>query len=131
MVLICFIATTVARYVFVRFLTSITDITPEEFISQSPDEQSKYYQFKKLLSQIISVHLENVHIFSVLNSPSQTQGTDVWFAVYGPPYYKAEKLNGNVAASRGWVSICTTYETAASSHCVCSDSIHFLMNVYA
>ncbi|KAK2527877.1 neural-cadherin [Columba guinea] len=81
----------------------IKGITPEEFISQSSEKQSKYYQLKKLLSQIISVQLENVHIFSVLNSPSQTQGTDVWFAVYGPPYYKAEKLNGNVAASRGWL----------------------------
>lgn len=128
--LLSFIATTVARYVFVRFLTCITGITPEEFISQSSEKQSKYYQLKKLLSQIISVQLENVHIFSVLNSPSQTQGTDVWFAVYGPPYYKAEKLNGNVAASRGWVSICTTYETTASSHCVCPDNIHCLVNVY-
>ncbi|XP_010172162.2 neural-cadherin [Antrostomus carolinensis] len=81
----------------------IKDITPEEFISQSPEKQSKYYQMKKLLSEIISVQLENVHIFSVLNSASQTQGVDVWFAVYGPPYYKAEKLNGNVAASRAWL----------------------------
>uniref|UniRef100_A0A663N2N9 Neural-cadherin-like n=2 Tax=Athene cunicularia TaxID=194338 RepID=A0A663N2N9_ATHCN len=81
----------------------IKDITPEEFISQSPENQSKYYQMKKLLSEIISVQLENVHIFSVLNSPNQTRGIDVWFAVYGPPYYKAEKLNGNVAASRAWL----------------------------
>ncbi|XP_042642142.1 neural-cadherin-like isoform X2 [Tyto alba] len=81
----------------------IKDITPEEFISQFPEKQSKYYQMKKLLSEIISVQLENVHIFSVLNSPSQTRGVDVWFAVYGPPYYKAEKLNGNVAASRAWL----------------------------
>ncbi|KAJ7403125.1 hypothetical protein BTVI_80547 [Pitangus sulphuratus] len=80
----------------------IKGMTPEEFISQSPEKQSKYYQMKKLLSEIISVQLENVHIFSVLNSPSPNQGIDVWFAVYGPPYYKAEKLNGNVAASRAW-----------------------------
>lgn len=83
---------------------------------------------KKLLAEIISVQLENVHIFSVLNSPSQTPGIDVWFAVYGPPYYKAEKLNGNVAASRVWVSIVTTYETTAPSHCVYSDNIHCLMH---
>ncbi|KFQ07158.1 Neural-cadherin, partial [Leptosomus discolor] len=78
----------------------IKGITPEEFIYQSPEKQSKYYQMKKLLSEIESVQPENVHIFSVLNSSSQTRGVDVWFAVYGPPYYKAEKLNGNVAASR-------------------------------
>uniref|UniRef100_A0A8C9MJX2 CADN protein n=1 Tax=Serinus canaria TaxID=9135 RepID=A0A8C9MJX2_SERCA len=81
----------------------IKGITPEEFISQSPEKQSKYYQMKKLLSEIISVQLENVHIFSVLNSPSPSRGVDVWFAVYGPPYFKAEKLNGNVAASRAWL----------------------------
>lgn len=130
MVVLSFIATAVARYVFVSFLTSITDITPEEFISQSPEKQSKYYQMKKLLSEIIPVQLENVHIFSVLKSPSQTQGVDVWFAVYGPPYYKAEKLNGNVAASRAWVSTHTTYETTASSLCVYSDNIHCLVNAH-
>ncbi|NXQ88043.1 CADN protein, partial [Nyctibius grandis] len=81
----------------------IKGITPEEFISQSPEKQSKYYQMKKLLSEIVLVQLENVHIFSVLNSPSETQGVDVWFSVYGPPYYKAEKLNGNVATSRVWL----------------------------
>ncbi|XP_071594073.1 neural-cadherin-like isoform X2 [Heliangelus exortis] len=81
----------------------IKDITPEEFISQSSENQSKYHQMKKLLSEIISVQLDNVHIFSVLNSPTQTRGVDVWFAVYGPFYYKAEKLNGNVAASRAWL----------------------------
>ncbi|XP_046766540.1 cHz-cadherin isoform X3 [Gallus gallus] len=80
----------------------IKDTTPEEFISQFPEKESKYNQLKKLLSEIISVQLENVHIFSVLKS-SQTRGVDVWFAVYGPPYYKAEKLNGNVAASRAWL----------------------------
>ncbi|RMC15145.1 hypothetical protein DUI87_07327 [Hirundo rustica rustica] len=80
----------------------IKGITPEEFISQSPERQSKYYQMKKILSEIISVQVENVHIFSVMKSPSQIRGVDIWFAVYGPPYYKAEKLNGNVAASRAW-----------------------------
>lgn len=130
MVVLSFIAIAVARYVFVRFLTSITDITPEEFISQPLEKQSKYYQMKKLLSEIISVQLENVHIFSVLKSPSQTRGVDVWFAVYGPPYYKAEKLNGNVAASRAWVSTHTTYETTASSLCVYSDNIHCLVNAH-
>lgn len=121
----------VARYMFVRFLTSITDVTPEEFISQSPEKQSKYYQMKKLLSEIISVQLENIHIFSVLNSPSHTQGVDVWFAVYGPPYYKAEKLNGNVAASRAWVSTHTTYKTTSSSHFLNSDNIHCLVSACA
>ncbi|NWT65859.1 CADN protein, partial [Prunella himalayana] len=109
----------------------IKGITPEEFISQSSEKQSKYYQMKKLLSEIISVQQDNVHIFSVLNSPSPIRGVDVWFAVYGPPYYKAEKLNGNVAASRAWlesildinitqtgIDECLTADCTHSSGCI-------------
>ncbi|XP_044280259.1 neural-cadherin-like [Varanus komodoensis] len=78
----------------------IRDITAEDFIYQSSESESKYSQMKKLFSEIIPAQLENVHIFSVLNSPGDTQGTDVWFAIHGSPYYKAEKLNGNVAVSK-------------------------------
>ncbi|XP_053251573.1 neural-cadherin-like isoform X2 [Podarcis raffonei] len=78
----------------------IRDITAEDFIYQSSESESKYNQMKKLFSEIIPAQLENVHIFSVLNSPGKTQGVDVWFAIHGSPYYKAEKLNGNVAVSK-------------------------------
>lgn len=81
-----------------------TDITAEDFIYQSSESESKYNQMKKLFSEIIPAQLENVHIFSVLNSPGKTQGVDVWFAIHGSPYYKAEKLNGNVAVSKARVS---------------------------
>ncbi|NWX92829.1 CADN protein, partial [Nothoprocta pentlandii] len=97
----------------------IKDITPEEFISQLPEKDSKYHRMKKLIAEIVSAQLENVHIFSVLKSPNQTRGIDVWFAVYGPPYYKAEKLNGNVAVSRAQVSGFNLCETTSSSYCVC------------
>ncbi|KAF4798042.1 hypothetical protein TURU_066602 [Turdus rufiventris] len=104
----------------------IKGITPEEFISQSPEKQSKYYQMKKLLSEILSVQLENVHIFSVLNSPSPIRGVDVWFAVYGPPYYKAEKLNGNVAASRAWLEsiLGINITQTGIDECVTADCTH-------
>ncbi|KAJ7337971.1 hypothetical protein JRQ81_010497 [Phrynocephalus forsythii] len=78
----------------------IRGITAEDFIYQSSESESKYNQMKKLFSEIVPAQLENVHIFSVLNSPRETQGVDVWFAVHGSPYYKAEKLNGNVAVSK-------------------------------
>ncbi|XP_074841792.1 neural-cadherin-like [Carettochelys insculpta] len=78
----------------------IKDITAEGFISRSSERESKYNQMKKLLSEIIPAQLENVHIFSVMTIPGQTQGIDVWFTVSGQPYYKAEKLNGNVAMSK-------------------------------
>uniref|UniRef100_A0A8C4VM31 Neural-cadherin n=1 Tax=Gopherus evgoodei TaxID=1825980 RepID=A0A8C4VM31_9SAUR len=83
----------------------INDITAEDFISQSSERESKYNQMKKLLSEIIPAQLENVHIFSVLNTPGQTRVVDVWFTVSGPPYYKAEKLNGNVAVSKARLEI--------------------------
>uniref|UniRef100_A0A8C3FEP6 Neural-cadherin n=1 Tax=Chrysemys picta bellii TaxID=8478 RepID=A0A8C3FEP6_CHRPI len=83
----------------------INDITAEDFISQSSERESKYNQMKKLLSEIIPAQLENVHIFSVLNVPGQTRGVDVWFTVSGPPYYKAEKLNGNMAVSKARLEI--------------------------
>lgn len=85
------------------FKLFVTDITAEDFISQSSERESKYNQMKKLLSEIIPAQLENIHIFSVLNNPGQTRGVDVWFTVSGPPYYKAEKLNGNVAVSKARV----------------------------
>ncbi|XP_006274014.3 neural-cadherin [Alligator mississippiensis] len=75
----------------------IQGITAEDFISQYSGTESKYNQMKKFLSEIIPAQLENIHIFSVLNVPGQTQGVDVWFAFCGPSYYKAEKLNGYVA----------------------------------
>ncbi|XP_053101938.1 neural-cadherin-like [Hemicordylus capensis] len=78
----------------------IRDITAEDFIYQSSESESKYNQMKKLFSEIVPAQLENVHIFSVLNSPGEMQGVDVWFAVHGSPYYRAEKLNGNVAVSK-------------------------------
>ncbi|NXU52532.1 CADN protein, partial [Turnix velox] len=104
----------------------IKDITPEEFISQSSEKQSKYYQMKKLLSEIISAQVENVHIFSVQNSPGQTRGVDVWFVVYGPPYYKAEMLNGNVAASRSWLEniLDVTITQIGIDECVTANCTH-------
>ncbi|XP_054841872.1 neural-cadherin-like [Eublepharis macularius] len=78
----------------------IRGITAEDFIYQSPESESMYNQMKKMFSEIIPAQLENVHLFSVLNSPDEVRGVDVWFAVHGSSYYKAEKLNGNVAASK-------------------------------
>ncbi|KAJ6663946.1 hypothetical protein lerEdw1_008900 [Lerista edwardsae] len=78
----------------------IRGITAEEFIHQPSESESKYNQMKKLFSEVIPAQLENIYIFSVFNSPGEIQGIDVWFAVHGSPYYKAEKLNGNVAVSK-------------------------------
>ncbi|KAL8181909.1 UNVERIFIED_CONTAM: hypothetical protein K2H54_034219, partial [Gekko kuhli] len=78
----------------------VRGITAEDFVYQSSESESIYNQMKKIFSEIIPTQLENVHLFSVMNSPDETRGVDVWFAVHGSSYYKAEKLNGNVAAAK-------------------------------
>ncbi|XP_077207979.1 neural-cadherin-like isoform X2 [Paroedura picta] len=78
----------------------IRGITAEGFVYQSSDSESMYSQMKKIFSEIIPAKLENIQLFSVTNSPHEPQGVDVWFAAHGSSYYKAEKLNGNVAAAK-------------------------------
>ncbi|KAH0617555.1 hypothetical protein JD844_015936 [Phrynosoma platyrhinos] len=43
---------------------------------------------------------EAAHNAGSIRIKGETQGIDVWFAIHGSPYYKAEKLNGNVAVSK-------------------------------
>ncbi|KAM4688915.1 neural-cadherin-like [Discoglossus pictus] len=78
----------------------ITGATAEEFVGQSPDAVSKYDQMRTLLSEITHTELENIHMFSILNTPDVSGSTDVWFALTGRPDYQGEKLNGIMAASR-------------------------------
>uniref|UniRef100_F6UJH5 Uncharacterized protein n=1 Tax=Ornithorhynchus anatinus TaxID=9258 RepID=F6UJH5_ORNAN len=78
----------------------IPNLTAEDFIFQPPGQDSKYNQVKKVLSEIIPVQPENIDLFSVLDHQGQSQGIDIWFAAGGSSYYKAEKLNGNVAAAK-------------------------------
>ncbi|XP_029447582.1 LOW QUALITY PROTEIN: neural-cadherin-like [Rhinatrema bivittatum] len=89
----------------------LENITAEEFITRSPDKESKYDILKKLLSEVLPVQLESLHIFSVLDLQHPAQGIHVWFtAAHGSSYYKVEKLNGNVAAFK------RKLETALSLH---------------
>ncbi|MGH0141278.1 UNVERIFIED_CONTAM: hypothetical protein FKN15_078002, partial [Acipenser sinensis] len=76
----------------------ITNMTAEEFISAEAGKESKYSMLKRVLSEIIPAQLDNIHIFSVMNASQRLREVCVWFAAHGSPYYKAEKLNGNVAA---------------------------------
>ncbi|XP_041101476.1 neural-cadherin-like [Polyodon spathula] len=76
----------------------ITNMTAEEFISAEAGKESKYSMLKSVLSEIIPAKLDNIHIFSVMNASQRFREVSVWFAAHGSPYYKAEKLNGNVAA---------------------------------
>ncbi|CAH2285593.1 neural-cadherin-like [Pelobates cultripes] len=75
-------------------------ITAEEFLAQSLDDVSKFEQMRSLLSEVVQVELSSLYVFSVLNTAGLTGSTDIRFAVSGPPYYPAEKLNGMVASSK-------------------------------
>ncbi|MBN3295370.1 CADN protein, partial [Amia calva] len=76
----------------------ISNMTVEEFVSAPDGKETKYSRLRALLSEIIPTDLDNVHVFSVANSSLRPREVNVWFAAHGSPYYKAEKLNGNVAA---------------------------------
>ncbi|XP_072324160.1 neural-cadherin isoform X1 [Scyliorhinus torazame] len=83
----------------------LTDITAEEFISQSDAAESKYTKLRKVLAEIIPAPLDNIHIFSVTNTNGGVREVDVWYAAQGPPFYKTEKMNGNVAASKATLEV--------------------------
>eukprot|EP00062_Callorhinchus_milii_P003975 gi/632942725/ref/XP_007886565.1/ PREDICTED: neural-cadherin-like [Callorhinchus milii] len=78
----------------------LSDITAEEFISQSAGGESRYNRLRMFLAEIIPAQLEDVHIFSIVNVKDRTREVDIWFAAEEPPFYKAEKMNGNMEASR-------------------------------
>uniref|UniRef100_A0AAY4BAX3 Uncharacterized protein n=1 Tax=Denticeps clupeoides TaxID=299321 RepID=A0AAY4BAX3_9TELE len=73
----------------------------EEFFCAPAGQESRYTRFRRMLSEILQTELDNVHIFSVANSSQRgNRQLSLWFAAHGSPYYKAEKLNGNVATHK-------------------------------
>eukprot|EP00079_Xenopus_tropicalis_P026645 XP_012820458.1 PREDICTED: neural-cadherin-like [Xenopus tropicalis] len=78
----------------------ISGFTAEDFVLRPPDKISKYELMKYLLLEILQAELDNIHIFSVLNTPGLSGCMDIWFAVSGDTRHQAEKLNGIVASSR-------------------------------
>uniref|UniRef100_A0A3P9H2T4 Si:dkey-22o22.2 n=1 Tax=Oryzias latipes TaxID=8090 RepID=A0A3P9H2T4_ORYLA len=80
-------------------------LTVEEFFSSTGGvEESRFFRLRHSLSEILQTVPENVQIFSVANAGQHAEkAIDVWFAVHGSPYYKAEKLHGYVAADKAKV----------------------------
>lgn len=68
----------------------LANITAEEFI-----ELSKREELQKLISKILNVSLENVDVFTAMNSKGEF--LDVRYSAHGSPYYQPEKLNGKLA----------------------------------
>ncbi|MGH0160427.1 UNVERIFIED_CONTAM: hypothetical protein FKN15_039322 [Acipenser sinensis] len=104
----------------------ITNMTAEEFISAEVDKESKYSMLKRVLSEIIPAQLDNIHIFSVMNASQRLREVSVWFAAHGSSYYKAEKLNGNVAAYKDKLEavLGLSISQAGVDECVYSNCSH-------
>lgn len=92
------------------------DVTAEEFFRASDGEESLYERLQRLLSEVLQTDLDKVHIFSLANgSHSTKQHLSLWFAAHGSPYYKPEKLHGNVAMHKAKVTTITHRETRAKT----------------
>ncbi|XP_030639003.1 neural-cadherin [Chanos chanos] len=79
----------------------LSNLSVEDFFLVPAGQESKYARFRQLLADILQTELEKVHVFSVANSSQpSSHHISVWFAAHGSPYYKAEKLNGNVATHK-------------------------------
>jgi hypothetical protein len=68
----------------------MANITAEEFI-----ELSKREELQKLIAKILNVSLENVDVFTAMNSKGEF--LDVRYSAHGSPYYQPEKLNGKLS----------------------------------
>ncbi|TTA40571.1 Neural-cadherin [Bagarius yarrelli] len=76
----------------------ISNVTAEDLFRASEAEETLYERLQRLLSEILQTDLDKVHIISLANgSHSTQQHLSLWFAAHGSPYYKPEKLHGNVA----------------------------------
>ncbi|XP_072573022.1 neural-cadherin isoform X2 [Paramormyrops kingsleyae] len=78
----------------------LSNLTLEEFFSGAPGRESRFLRLRRFLSEVLQTEPECVHVFSVAESRRRPREVTVWYAAQGSPYYKAEKLNGNVALHR-------------------------------
>ena len=91
-----------------HFLVFFVDITVEEFFAAPEGLESRYTRLKRVLSEVMQTDEDNVHVFSVANSSRRARELSVWFAAHGSPYYKPEKLTGNLAAHKAKVTALLT-----------------------
>ncbi|XP_057689572.1 neural-cadherin isoform X2 [Corythoichthys intestinalis] len=78
----------------------IRNMTVQELFSSRNGEESRFSRLGRALAQVLRTAPEKVQVFSAGAAEGPDRETDVWFAAYGSPYYKAEKLHGYVAANK-------------------------------
>ncbi|XP_022902196.1 DE-cadherin [Onthophagus taurus] len=74
----------------------LNDTSIEEFITRV-NGVSKKDILQEHLSKILNTSKENVDIFTVIRTPSDSQLVDVRFSAHGSPYYAAERLNNKIS----------------------------------
>ncbi|KAL6446112.1 hypothetical protein ACFW04_001038 [Cataglyphis niger] len=74
-------------------------ITAEKFVEPDESGVSKKEIFQEMLASMLNTSLENVDVFTVLNSPHHNNKSllDIRFSAHGSPYYAPEKLNTIIA----------------------------------
>ena len=76
-----------------------TDITAKEFVERRGGLSSRYDLLVDFLSELVSVAVEDVNVFSLMDVRERM--LDVRFAVTGgAPYVRPEKLHGYLAAHK-------------------------------
>ncbi|KAF5274763.1 hypothetical protein FQR65_LT04316 [Abscondita terminalis] len=71
----------------------LSGITTEEFIVKDANGISKKDMLQKYFAKILNTSLDNVDVFTVIPTPSNSTFIDVRFSAHGSPYYLPEKLN--------------------------------------
>lgn len=90
--------------------------TIEEFVEKPENSKSKKDLLQQHISKIFNTSLENVDVFTVLKSPTNSSLVDVRFSAHGSPYYSPEKLNNK--ASEQQKEVCIYIYVCVFSICV-------------
>lgn len=79
-----------------------TDITAKEFMERRGGLRSRYELLGDFLSEMLSVSLDEINIFSLMEVRDRT--LDVRFSVHSASFLRAERLHGYLAAHKQKVS---------------------------
>ncbi|KAB0801471.1 hypothetical protein PPYR_05825 [Photinus pyralis] len=71
----------------------LSGITIEDFIAKDSNGVSRKDLFQAYFAKVFNKTLENVDVFTVIPTPSNSSYIDVRFSAHGSPYYLPESLN--------------------------------------
>ncbi len=90
----------------------VIGITAEEFVERpkigplpSDYGPSRLEKLRQLLANELGIPINNVQVFSIMNSPATAKTVDIRFAAHGSPYYRSDRLDGIVMTQRQKVGL--------------------------